>query len=128
MQLHQKQAVLAKSTVFCCVTQALPYKIFEVSPCKKRPDTGAPCEYLNVNKNNTACESCKYIGGARPERKFEFTYADRNLPEITESCFICHKDAVGMLEGKFLCFNCREMVRKRKARGKNNLFAPPQKR
>ncbi len=32
------------------------------SPCKKRPDTGAPCILLHEPKTNPSCENCAILG------------------------------------------------------------------
>jgi len=135
METHQRQAFIAKTSIFCCTTnkQALPYLVMVVSPCKKHPETGQPCEYLHVNKNNTMCEACEYVGGTRPKTdKFMFTTKEEisSAKVLDKECFVCKEKAVGIFQEKYLCHRCREMVRKRISRHlpKEKWFIPAKQR
>ena len=43
------------------------------SPCKRRPDTGAPCSFLRESKDNASCENCYWLG------KGDVKYPDPSL-------------------------------------------------
>lgn len=90
------------------------------SPCKEHPDTGTPCKMLNEDKRNSVCYSCKYVGGhLPPSKQIKYFYEKEHQTKPDKPCEVelCNNRGAYKFHGKVICFNCREMVRKRISRG-----------